>query len=243
MIPLHPGSKAGMISGPLWQAGGTYDESADAHLRAGGGIGIRLAPSRLVVLDADIRLKPVVEGGTAMYERQDGRAQLISWAAEHDLTLPPTLMISTSGRSDGTHESGGWHVYYWQNPKWHIIKDRQVTPDCECKVIGIARYTPGFTVLRDFPVAELPYEWAQALEPAETLRERHESEAGSRDFALQGVNSALTSVKGTLVRNGAWSEADADEIVRFANSLLESPMNARRLEDTVLRPKSWVRGQ
>lgn len=228
-IQLWPGSKAAKVSGDAWREGLSWNEElAAGFIRREHDLGIRLDKSDLVVFDADVK---------GLFGIADGREELLEWAATRVLDWEPTLIIETSGRIDGTHVPGGWHVYYKQNSRWKIQQNIKLTDNCEVLVRGITRFTPDFRVLRDLPIAELPYEWARRLQSLPPPGRRY----GKRDenFAEIGVNNALTALKGLLVGNGAWSESQADDVVRYANNRLDHPMDEKRLDDTVLRPKGW----
>lgn len=240
-VPLYRGRKASYVSKAAWKAGGHWSPDLDEFFEHTGDIGVRLEPSRLVVIDADVVAEFVSTGATTMTMRRfDGREEIMSWALARGLEWAPTLVLETSGRPDGSHEPG-LHFYYRQNERWAVLSNKAPAPHCQVLAERIARITPDFMVLRDLPIAALPYEWARALQLETAALPRHvpDGRDGDPEFAMLGVNCALTSVKGTLLRNGSWSESQANAAVMYINSLLDSPMDERRLEATVLQAKNW----
>ncbi|MGV9243582.1 bifunctional DNA primase/polymerase [Streptomyces sp. NPDC003710] len=212
-------------------------------------IGVRLELSGLVVIDADVvmastdmRGDDMVHHGPAMYH--DGRGELGRWLAAMGIKLPPTLTVKSAGREDGTHLPG-WQLYYRQNPGWYV-RPGQLTPHVEVKANGICRYTDKFEILRDELIAELPLEVAKALASVSQVPRRGSRVSGSgaggrglADLQVAGENDALIRLKGFMVGTGIWTEEQANEVLKFADSVLDDPMGEARLRDTVLRVKGW----
>lgn len=267
-LPLFRGSKAALVDGDTWQQGLPYDEilenffngsralpsmvgSNRGQLIHGGDVGIRLEKSGehgLVVLDADVVLdQPFSQRPDGSMSLQptyhDGRVELTAWLREQGLELPETLMVSTPGREDGAHAAGGWHIYYRQNPNWRVLGLKKPTKHVEVKVSGITRFTDRCEVLRDLPIVELPENVARALQGVVTRRGARGPRTGGSTLAEQGVNSALTCLRGWLTENGVWwDEHQIKDIIRYANSVLQLPMDEDRLEKTVLKDKAWTKG-
>lgn len=82
------------------------------------------------------------------------------------------------------------------------------------------------------------------MNPGEPVRVREShADQGWEDLLGHGRNVALTSLKGTLLRNGV-PEATANDMVRAANASLPEPLPERELESTVLAAKEdWERGR
>jgi hypothetical protein len=212
-------------------------------------VGVRLELSGLVVIDADVvqgamgdRGDDVVHHGPKAYH--DGRRELTRWLTQNNVKLPPTLTVKSAGRSDGSHLPG-WQLYYRQNPGW-FVRPAQLTPHVEVKANGICRYTPKFEVLRDELIAELPLEVAKVLASTGQGSRRGArtglSATGGRslaDLQVAGENDALIRLKGFMVGTGIWTEDQANQVIRFADSVLDDPMGEARLRDTVLREKGW----
>lgn len=267
-VPLHRGKKSsyltkatvGTAASPMsrttgvgWEDGLPYDSSLDESFRNRWDIGVRLEKCGpygmgLLVIDADVvRRDDTVIGENSAIMRsywEDGRVQLNNWCADNGVQLPPTLMLQTAGRDDSTHKPG-WHLYYRQCPTWPVLRNCNLTPACEIKVKGITRLTPTMGVLRDLPIATMPEDLARRLEPVSALPSygRHARTGARNVYVEQGYNSALFLLKSWILGQGYWwSEEQANEIVRFANSILSDPLDAQRLENTVLKHKDWKDG-
>jgi hypothetical protein len=232
-VPLYRGSKASMVSKEPWQAGSPYSADMDLFLASEGDLGIRLDKSVLVVVDLDSVLEYVFSGNEAHTRIAYGGAELWDWLRSRDLDLPRTFTVTTPGRSDGSHVTG-LHMYYRQSPAWHVKTDKAPVAHAQIKVTGIARFTDRSAVVDDVGLASFPEAVARALEPVPTSFRR----SSDGEYAQGGVNNALTAIKGLLM-GSFWPQDAADEIVRHANQLLDDPLDAGRLERTVLRPKDW----
>ena len=241
-IPLRRGTKTPLVSGEMWQEGAPYSADLDRWLddpSGGGDAGVRLDRSGLVVIDADTVLEQVAaeDGRSAMMTEFSGWQEFAIWMRERGLELPATFTTTSPG--GGSHLPG-YHLWFAQRPDWRVLRPRQPSRHCQVKVSGYVRWTDRSAVWSDAPVALLPRDIAEALEPADLLARARDPGERS-DYALEGVNNALTSVKGTLMRSW-WTQDQADDVVRFANSLLDDPLDSRRLESTVCRPKEgWDR--
>ncbi len=217
-------------------------------------IGIRPDLSGLVVLDADVvrkrstNISPSERAcGTKFLEYyEDGTQELLAWAAAHKLEIPPTLMVRSAGRPDGSHLPG-WHLYYKQCPDWKIAKDLSLTPHCQVKAgKGIVRFSPHYEILRDLPVIELPEDWAQAIQSFEppkisSWRGAAATAAADGDWASRagGLNDLYTKIKGAWLKMGLGTETEVNDALLAFNDAIADPMDKDRLNSTVLRNKGW----
>lgn len=196
---------------------------------------MRLDKSGLIVIDCDTVPEQVVESNRATWRVVNGYEEFWSWLAGYQLCA--TLITSSPGRADGSHMPG-WHLWFRQNENWKVIKPVKVAAHVDIKVSGIVRYTDQSHIGTDAPIATLPLELAKAFQPEESLSLLSQRSSRLGEYAKEGVNNALTALKGLLC-NSWWTEEQANEVARYANQLLDDPMDAGRLERTVLREKGW----
>ena len=135
----------------------------NAWVGEGNAIGILPEKSGLVILDCDTVRAWQTEGNTDSMVRGHGLDDLKRVAAQCEQMITPTFTVKT--------KSDGYHLYYAQNPLcpvtsrghrdgWRI--DVKASPN----TFAVAPPTPGYSVVRDIPVAELPLwlaQWVQGL--------------------------------------------------------------------------------
>lgn len=266
-VPLFRGTKGALFDGDRWQAGAPYNPILDEFLAGrggipdarqqhkggpnpnygqpvyGGDIGVRLAPSQLVVLDADVvrRVDLTVTDGVGRQQTgyEDGRAQLQPWLDRNGLVLPRTLMLKSPGREDGSHLPG-WHLVYRQNPTWPVLRDARLDTALEVKVQGIVRITDKSEVIKDVPIATLPEEVARKIQ--ETPPRQKRGFRNGEGWVAQGYNNTLTHVKGVLLGlpQLGLDEDRVNKVITYINQLVDDPETDDRLATTVLKQKGWT---
>lgn len=274
LVPLFPDSKSSWVRGATWRGGLTSpqltrfveevgDLSRDTFTdvpiedlawlqRPGAGsafdLGYHLTSDRRVVVDADVvRVRHPGRPGEDPWESyEDGRQELVQLQRDLAYPLPPTLVLKTSGRPDGSHLPGRHYVFN-QHPDLPVrARQGKVTPHCEALTAYI-RVSRRVTVIRDLPIATLPLKWAAILNQFSSSQPRSVTAGDSpvdwagmqSDAWMAGLNNALTKVKGMLMHHGL-SEDAANDGVEYLNSLFDDPISGERLAGTVLKRKGWT---
>lgn len=249
--PTFRGSKASPFSGDAWKNGAAWSPELDELFASTYDLMVQLHRSSLVVFDCDVKAKTDYirqPDGSAMLGTVitgDGKHDLRKWLADNGITLPPTLIVETPGRPDGSHLPG-WHLYYRQNPRWPIRRDVSKTPNFEVKPYWV-RYWSDFRILADIEIAELPEDIAMAIfTPAASARgvQRGDRRLDWKELStISGLNDFYALVKATWMKKHELSDGDEDEIdqaIRAFNAALKNPMDEERLNSTVCR-KGWVK--
>lgn len=219
-VPLYRGSKASPVSGEPWKAGAPWEEALDVWLRERGDLGLRLEVSSppLLVLDADVVVRPELTPQGVRDVVDDGRVEAVGW-----LELGgPTLVLESPGRPDGSHLPG-WHAVYSllpdgggrSDPAWGRLRNMRLGSALEAKVNGIVRLTPASAVLRALPVAPVTPELMDAVrEVAERRRSVFEPSA----LGPEGDEPGPVPTERYL-REGIPHGEQHLELLRVANSL------------------------
>lgn len=132
-------------------------------VKNGNSVGILPERSGLVILDCDSRKEWKVEGSSATIVRGHGIDDLKRVAQETGQDVPATFTVRT--------KSDGFHLYYRQNQVCPVQsrghRDRwRIDVKASRNTYAVAPPTPGYSVVRDLPVAELPLwlaHWIQGL--------------------------------------------------------------------------------
>lgn len=248
----------------------THEQSwNDVHeiLASGHNVGLLVHLSGLVVLDCDVRVYDAKHEFVVASERKAATLETVTaevtrhgiedlsrvvTSLGHDATELATYTVET--------KSGGVHLYYRQNPR-HTLTSRGHRQDWHVDVKGsenqwvVAPPTPGYRVLRDMPVAEMPLWLAQWLDRvnqhlaptggarARRLRERTET---LRLEALQGeydagllatwVNHEQQNVALANRQNQGWNQA----IFECACNLLDGGISREHV-DALIRDAAQPR--
>lgn len=188
----------------------------------GNAIGILPERSGLVIIDCDNRKTWNIVDGTARLQADHGITDLERFAHEQNETITPTFTVAT--------KSGGYHLYYRQNPLLPVKSKGHREGWCidvkaSRNVYAVAPPTHGYTVVRDYPAAELPLWLASHIATLNsTTRPRGDSiitqrfaEAGNwkLDIQVNGSGSSMfeawcTAMLGaveTAAEHGGWNNA------------------------------------
>lgn len=137
--------------------------SISAWVAEGNAVGVMPERSGLVILDCDTAKEWQATGNSARMVRQHGINDLTRVASEICQELSPTFTVQT--------KSGGYHLYYLQNPLCPVFsrghrEGWRIDVKASKNTFAVAPPTPGYSVVRDLPVAELPLwlaQWIQGL--------------------------------------------------------------------------------
>lgn len=178
---------------------------------AGRNVAIACGPSRLVVLDVDVK------------DGRDGFAEL----KQEGIALPETYSVRTP--------TGGLHLYY-QAPADSALNNSPLTPGIDIRAGGGLVVAAGsksadgiYEVASDLPVAALPTSLAMRLGQGSSSKRKYAEEipdvipAGQRE-------TTLVSLAGTMRRRGASPAAILAAIDAENTERCEPPLEREALE-------------
>lgn len=158
-IPLNSGNKpprgCTLKTNPeYWEGAPATVEALAALVVQRRGVGLLTYQSGLVILDCDVTLDFIKSDSHYRMVERHGLTDLLRLAGEENEQLPPTRVVQTP--------SGGLHLYYAQNPHLQVTSKGHrdgwlIDVKASRNTWVVAPPTPGYTVIRDLPVAVLPY--------------------------------------------------------------------------------------
>jgi len=234
-VPLYRNSKASYVKGEQWQTGAALDDSAPI-LAGECDLGWRLEKSSLVIVDMDV-VTAWLGNPARLQVAEDGRENFRRWLTAQRLFFPDTFAVTSPGRQDKSHLPGV-HLYYWQNPAWHVLYNLHPTRACEILSTGILRFTCESQVRNTADIAVLPEATARALCTKDHIKE---NEGLGYLSKIAGLNGYYAHIKGVWVKAGLGSEDEFDRAIMEFNRAIDSPMDEQRLQTTVARHKEWKR--
>lgn len=143
-------------SHPDYWAGATATwEELTTWTGDGKAMGMLVRESGLVVIDCDNKAVFETEGNTAALVYRHGITHLTKLCQDLGHEVPPTYTTRT--------KSGGYHLYYLQNPDWPLRssghrENWHVDVKASPSVFVVVPPSPGYEVIRDLPLAMIP-EW------------------------------------------------------------------------------------
>jgi hypothetical protein len=191
---------------------------------------VAILPERsgLVILDCDVSGElTLVTKSSAVFTEEHGIDHLNRVAAGRGKELPPTYTVRSP--------SGGLHLYYGQNehcpvrshghrPGWLI--DVKASPN----TYAVAPPTPGYEVIRDLPVAVLPYWLARHIRGLSLRMGSCHPRGRSAGPLTDGMREGILRYVAQCAVSGGWNNAVYWAACRF----IEADMGLDEMTELIL---------